>query len=166
MSFKITTGLTVMTPTLYVYYTRDSCISHQCVFPNKCQPVNGFSYECVDFCVENACSNSGYCSNSTCHCETGSIGFFCEFETCDSEPTKCSNGGTCINLPKDDWEEAVDPFFCRCKSDFYYGNRCEKELCSPELCFNGGTCKEEHTAGCNCIDGYTGEQCEYFDFLS
>ena len=134
--------------------------------PNRCQSNNGFSYECVDFCVANECSNSGYCANSTCHCDTESIGLYCEFETCDSDPTKCSIGGTCINLPKNDWEENVDPFFCRCKSDFYYGDRCEKELCSPELCFNGGTCIDENQAGCNCIDGYTGDQCEILPWLS
>ena len=154
-----------MTPILYFYYTRDSCSSHQCVLPNKCQSNNGFSYECVDFCVENDCSYSGYCANSTCHCEFDSIGFYCEFKTCESDPTKCSNGGTCINLPKDDWKEYVDPFICRCKSDFYYGERCEKELCSPELCLNGGSCKNENQAGCNCIDGYNGEQCEISPFL-
>ena len=157
---KIFKGLTVLTPLLIIYHTRDPCSSHYCQSRNKCYANNGFSFECVDFCFENDCSGSGSCYNSTCHCDTDSIGLFCEFKTCNQ--SKCLNGGTCINLPETDWQEGVDPFFCRCKSDFYYGDRCENELCSSELCFNGGTCKDEHQAGCNCIDGYTGEQCENF----
>ena len=162
MLCKISKGITVLTPVLIIYYTRDPCSSHHCQSPNKCYANNGFSFECVDFCVKNDCSGSGSCYNSTCHCDTGSQGLFCEFSTCYEDKSKCLNGGTCIDLPKSDWREGVDPFFCRCKSDFYYGDRCEHEVCSPELCFNGGTCKDEHQAGCNCIDGYAGEQCENY----
>ena len=147
-------------PILIIYYTRNPCSSNQCQSPDICHINNGFSYECHDFCVENNCSNSGSCYNSTCHCDSGSIGFHCEFKSCDKDESKCLNGGTCINIPETDWNEGVDPFFCSCASNFYYGDRCEHVMCSPELCFNGGSCKDEHQAGCNCSDGYTGEQCE------
>ena len=158
--FKILKGIIAMTPTLIIYFTRDPCLTHQCQYPSECHANNGFSYECVDFCFENQCSNSGSCYNATCHCESGSIGLYCEFETCDQNESKCLNNGTCINLPENDWEEGVDPFYCRCASDFYYGERCEKVTCSPNLCFNGGSCIDEHQAGCNCLNGYTGDQCE------
>ena len=158
--FKILKGIIAMTPTLIIYFTRDPCLTHQCQYPSECHANNGFSYECVDFCFENQCSNSGSCHNSTCHCESGSIGLYCEFETCDQNESKCLNNGTCINLPENDWEEGVDPFYCRCASDFYYGERCEKVTCSPNLCYNGGSCIDEHQAGCNCLNGYTGDQCE------
>ena len=158
--FKILKGIIAMTPTLIIYFIRDPCLTHECQYPSKCHAKNGFSYECVDFCFENQCSNSGSCYNATCHCESGSIGLYCEFDTCDQNESKCLNNGTCFNLPENDWEEGVDPFYCRCASDFYYGERCEKVTCSPNLCYNGGSCIDEHQAGCNCLNGYTGDQCE------
>ena len=102
MLCKISKGITVLTPVLIIYYTRDPCSSHHCQSPNKCYANNGFSFECVDFCVKNDCSGSGSCYNSTCHCDTGSQGLFCEFSTCYEDKSKCLNGGTCINLPKSD----------------------------------------------------------------
>ena len=42
----------------------------------------------------------------------------------------------------------------------------EIEICTSTTCLNGGTCQDTPDSYvCNCVDGYTGQQCEDGELL-
>ena len=72
----------------------------------------------------------------------------------------CNGFGTCrLNSLN-----GTEGYTCFCFLDEgRYGPRCEKDICNPNECHNGGTCAPKSTSfgfTCTCPVGYTGELCE------
>ena len=96
---------------------------------------------------------------------------FLDIDECSSSP--CKNGASCI--------DEVDMYACQCLAG-YTGDQCETSThlffrkcvlvkekiiildideCSSSPCENGGTCIDEiDYFTCQCMAGYTGDQCE------
>ncbi|XP_071945103.1 uncharacterized protein [Antedon mediterranea] len=162
---------------------------------HNCQQVddnqNSFSFSSenseseLQLCVLD-CGNNGICRGGPfnreqfCDCYDGYTGEFCTIPSvsegpCHSHP--CLNGATCSSVPVPGVDNLVNNYVCICEIGFV-GTNCqiiiEQELCTPQRCKNGGTCREyigdeedsysdssafEHYI-CTCRVGYTGTHCE------
>ena len=174
-------------------------ISETCYLENQCknngQCVDSYDngnlkYECkctnefsgkncenfVDYCASmRPCKNNATCYNlqSTntdqyaCICTKGWKGLDCDedIDECTDFPNLCKNNGDCNNF--------LGSFECNCKSEYYYGQYCErKHVCiddfsaplETKLCKHDGKCiikgdVEENLHECECEYGFEGEMC-------
>lgn len=126
------------------------------------------SYYDMNDCLSN-CTNHGLCKlvgdRFKCFCNSNYAGPECNqvsSVSCISNP--------CINHIKcEDLNNQTD-FKCYCKSELYYGKRCEwkRNLCANETCSGNGVCKiineytRNETTKCECfgIDAFEGEKCQ------
>lgn len=101
------------------------------------------------------CQNGGYCeSNSTCFCEPGFSGVFCQIEQ-QSCVGQCLNGAECVS-------QGPFEFTCVCVPG-YVGTLCETEIdeCASYPCSNGGLCTNYlNSYACTCTVGYSGINCQ------
>ncbi|XP_033121010.1 neurogenic locus notch homolog protein 1-like [Anneissia japonica] len=142
------------------------------IYPCICDYRYGGDFCEQDLCDPNPCQNGGTCTRSdmTCICPEGFSGDLCdEDDICIVEP--CTNGGHCIaNV---DYSDDASPSYhlssssassgadshCQCRLG-YKGRVCEIDLCSPNLCQNGGICTGFEWEPCYCLQGFTGDYCE------
>lgn len=141
------------------------------------------------FCENNPCDTNDSCSfqrsfkpaeNSTCKNYFSSLNLLCadqkllplnmqDFLCYPNDTTACSlrpkfgllacndtlcHNGTCF-------EEGTS-IYCKCH-DGFEGTMCEKDICKPNPCKNGGLClrvRSEKSYLCRCIRGFTGPNCE------
>ena len=111
-----------------------------------------------------------------CLCKSNFTGLKCE-----TDKRVCSNLNPCLNSLKcqdilistttsQDLQFEFD-FKCHCKSELFYGKRCESKinLCQNETCSGNGICKiiqakhqENETIKCECFgqNDFYGEKCE------
>ena len=138
-------------------------------------------YDIAD-CVSN-CSNQGICkikdgSKFICQCDLDYSGTKCEIDLrpCSADPClnylQCENiqNGTQFNQEFNQYENNYIDFKCQCKSDKYYGKRCESKinLCQNETCSGNGVCKIlnenefNQTILCKCfgLNSFEGKKCE------
>ncbi|XP_063238390.1 neurogenic locus notch homolog protein 3-like isoform X2 [Bacillus rossius redtenbacheri] len=72
-------------------------------------------------------------------------------------PSPCQGGGTCLTGP------SHAPVLCLCP-DHKEGQFCEREICSKDICKNGGKCLMYGTeTTCFCRQGYAGRYCEILE---
>ena len=104
---------------------------------------NYYGPNCTRFCNGNS---------STCPCDPGYTGEFCEtkIENCIDVQDSCQRIGNCL------YAVQTTSYICKCcKTNF--PRDCEKEACS-----NNGNCiqQNDNTYTCVCKTGYTGELCD------
>ena len=106
----------------------DECASGPCQNGGTCNDtLNAFTCSCnadffgdecqhFDNCFEQPCLNSGLCTDldggHECNCTLtgGFYGVNCTLEDeCQTQSIVCSNGGSCVDEPEDDWQcDCVD----------------------------------------------------------
>ena len=120
-------------------------------------------------CSPNPCLNNGNCNkNETapyghifCRCEDGFQGEFCEERVPTCTPNPCLNGASCTDFGNGN-------ILCTCTSG-YMGQRCGeiRDPCIPSPCMNNGECIAHGlNYSCSCEDGYSGHNCEHFDYCA
>ena len=133
-------------------------------------------------CISN-CSNNGFCKfkkdKFICKCDSNYDGPKCEIDLrpCSYSPClnfdKCENiqNGTLLIEETGSIRNIYSDFKCHCKSDLYYGKRCENKinLCHNETCSGNGVCKlignelfMNETTKCECFGQgeFEGEKCK------
>ena len=135
----------------------------------------------VDMCVDEPCQNLGKCINvksvaqddavslstrssalirprvetsSTCACQPGTTGLYCQTDIDECFSSPCQNGGTCV--------DQLHGFACLCP-EYATGSICENapDACTQKPCQNGGICRSrESEYECLCSNAYTGSNCE------
>ena len=71
----------------------------------------------------------------------------------------CSGVGVCQLMN----EDGIDQYSCKCTTAGRHGSRCERNVCDPNQCQNGGQCVplvDSVKFNCICPAGYTGDLCE------
>lgn len=136
-------------------------------------PYSGSRCKHINYCIladdtDMYCANGGSCSldekgRAVCTCTDGFTGNRCRIKIDSCAVSDPCNGKTCITDPSSE-----TGFRCQC--EFYEtGPLCNKrlkcvyrEMVQPNVryCQNGGTCNQED-GRCNCVPGWTGQQCEY-----
>ena len=134
----------------------------------------------INNCVSN-CSNQGFCKLNSqnrnqfeCLCVSNFTGSKCELDKrlCSQNP--CLNSIKCDDILKPTKLPSTYEydFKCHCKSDLFYGKRCESKinLCQNETCSGNGICKViqtgqdglNETIKCECfgLNDFEGEKCE------
>ncbi|CAF3898924.1 unnamed protein product [Rotaria sp. Silwood2] len=124
-------------------FTGKTCETPLPISPIECNP---------------ACQN-GICIGSSCKCNRGYTGTYCEIrDLCSFSP--CGIHGTCMRINLPDGPMA----YCNCE-DRWTGKYCDvniDENCPIRYCFSGGTCEMNiNVPYCVCPAMYTGERCEF-----
>ena len=132
----------------------------------------------INNCVSN-CSNQGSCKLKPngifeCLCNSNFTGSKCEYDKRLCSQMPCLNSIKCedILIPKNQTSSYEFDFKCRCRSDLFYGKRCESKvnLCQNETCSGNGVCKIiqidketlNETINCECFgqNDFEGEKCQ------
>nr|AVK72342.1 slit1 protein [Meara stichopi] len=124
-----------------------------------------------EVCLNNPCRNNGICTSdpqiylSTCECQEGYKGQFCEktINQCINQP--CLNRGICAPVVVNGEETS---FTCTCM-DGFAGAKCEINIddCGNHSCLNGTCIDGVLGYTCNCTAGFQGHHCEeHIDFCS
>ena len=137
----------------------------------------------INNCVSN-CSNQGLCRLNSqlrnqfeCLCNSNFTGPKCESDKrlCSQNP--CLNSIHCEDILTIQTNSSLSSSFdydfkCHCKSELYYGERCESKvnLCQNETCSGNGICKViqtgqdglNETIKCECFgqNSFEGDKCE------
>ena len=96
------------------------------------------------------CMNEGKCAedhngNRVCFCKPGYSGIQCE------------HSKSCIHLSS----QRKKIIYILGIISFFISKIFVLDICSPNPCYNGGTCSIKHgKVECNCPDGYSGPHCE------
>lgn len=154
----------------------DACLSNPCQNGGTCVDENGKAVcKCKGKYTGPTCKECGCpkgnplavppvyaqkCdADGACYCESEEMDFRedgCYLgktnNPCQSNP--CRNGGTCESI------NTNTAYVCRCPEGFT-GTHCEKEICTPGYCLNGGICKPVgNIQTCICQPGFSGDRCE------
>ena len=129
-----------------------------------CPPGDFTGPLCENPCVPNPCVN-GICSadatypNTTCTCNVGFTGEFCDVVVDPCDGITCSNNGDCMVVN-------TTQFVCVCDAGFM-GTECEIEInqCDSNNCSNSAVCVRENFPNyrCECRPNFSGEFCEICD---
>ncbi|KAF7710817.1 hypothetical protein HF521_009689 [Silurus meridionalis] len=139
----------------------DHCKITSCRVIDSCtiSVVNNSTQEGAWHISSNVCGPHGRCisqsgGNFTCACLPGFTGTYCHENVNDCAPSRCMNGGTCL--------DGINMFSCICRSG-WKGQLCDEEVyeCESEPCMNGGLCVDLHSDFyCQCTDSWKGKTCQ------
>lgn len=113
----------------------------------------------TDECLSSPCKNGGICidylDRYECQCIQNYTGINCEINTNNCERGICHTNSTCVN------ENGNDHCICNLGFTGNYPNcvKIDEIECPANYCQNGGRCIEG-THLCECLQGYSGLQCE------
>ena len=137
----------------------------------------------INNCISN-CSNQGLCKLTNnqknrnefeCLCNVNFTGSKCELDKRPCSQTPCLNSIKCedILILQNSSNIFINyDFKCHCKSELFYGKRCEskKNLCQNETCSGNGICQIirigndglNETIKCECFgqNDFEGEKCQ------
>ncbi|KAI5108419.1 protein jagged-2-like isoform X1 [Silurus meridionalis] len=139
----------------------DHCKITSCRVIDSCtiSVVNNSTQEGAWHISSNVCGPHGRCisqsgGNFTCACLPGFTGTYCHENVNDCAPSRCMNGGTCL--------DGINMFSCICRSG-WKGQLCDEEVyeCESEPCMNGGLCVDLLSDFyCQCTDSWKGKTCQ------
>jgi hypothetical protein len=143
---------------------------------NSSLPIQLLESKILDLnsCLSN-CSNEGVCKLNKngkfeCLCNYNYTGSKCELDKRICSQNPCLNSIKCediLILTNNHYD-----YKCHCKSDLFYGKRCESKIniCQNETCSGNGICKVvqsdinsfNETTKCECfgLNSFDGEKCE------
>ena len=147
----------------------EPCVNGACTTTNSamcytCSCYPGYTgHNCSEHVCEETDCHHGVCvftegNGTSCVCNTGFTGPFCETEI-DYCQEECSGNGNCtFNISSSSDAKG----YCECLPE-WTGDQCETKVsyCVGDPCANGGTCTEgDGVAICECAPGLTGAYCE------
>jgi len=142
----------------------DNCEHNVCDFPdrNPCKFTDGLETQITGTCKPYLLDR-GY----QCECIDGFFGPNCETSVCDGVQANGEEFNPCYTGECVPSHAAPYGFYCKNCENGYYGDYCEKHLCSNKedpVCKNGGMCLPDGDSPfgfkCDCIFGTTGRTCE------
>ncbi|KAL9692813.1 hypothetical protein quinque_000108, partial [Culex quinquefasciatus] len=137
-------------------FLRTPCDSPPCANDGGCtMPMTNETVTMVTPCSgRGKCESSG-AMGSSCVCQAGFTGTFCQHNVNECISNPCKNSGICIDGDAD--------YTCECTPG-WTGRTCSERAvqCQPGQCLNGGTCIVSPISGisqCRCTLGWGGPFC-------